>query len=95
MFASGGIMKDDVPPLLSALVQLDEIFAVLDDDDAAKMRQVLDWAPTEGRDGGVSDQLREAVQSGEISDAEIEAKIAEMKLGAYSTRLQEIRCDSS
>jgi cysteinyl-tRNA synthetase len=43
------------------------------------MKQVLDWAPTEGRDEGVSDQLREAVQSGEISDAEIEAKIAEMK----------------
>ena len=79
VFDSGGVMKDDVPPLLSALEKFDEIFAVLDDDDAAKMRQVLDWAPTEGRDEGVSDQLREAVQSGEISDAEIEAKIAEMK----------------
>jgi cysteinyl-tRNA synthetase len=79
VFDSGGIKKDDVPPLLSALEKFDEIFAVLDDDDAAKMKQVLDWAPTEGRDGGVSDQLREAVQSGEISDAEIEAKIAEMK----------------
>ena len=79
VFDSGGIKKDDVPPLLSALEKFDEIFAVLDDDDAAKMKQVLDWAPTEGRDEGVSDQLREAVQSGEISDAEIEAKIAEMK----------------
>ena len=79
VFDSGGIKKDDVPPLLSALEKFDEIFAVLDDDDAAKMKQVLDWAPTEGRDEGVSDQLREAVQSGEISDVEIEAKIAEMK----------------
>ena len=79
VFDSGGIKKDDVTPLLSALEKFDEIFAVLDDDDAAKMKQVFDWAPTEGRDTGVSDQLREAVQSGQTSDAEIEAKIAEMK----------------
>jgi cysteinyl-tRNA synthetase len=78
-FDTGGIKKDDVPPLLDALQKFDEIFAVLDDDDAAKMKQVLDWAQTEGRDTGVSEQLREAVQSGQISDAEIEAKIAEMK----------------
>ena len=76
---ASAIKKDDVPALLSALEKFDEIFAVLDDDDAAKMKQVFDWAPTEGRDGGVSDQLREAVQSGQISDAEIEARVAEMK----------------
>jgi cysteinyl-tRNA synthetase len=76
---TSAIKKDDVPPLLNALGKFDEIFAVLTDDDAAKMKQVLDWAPTEGRDQGVSDQLREAVQSGQISDAEVEAKVAEMK----------------
>jgi cysteinyl-tRNA synthetase len=76
---TGGIKKDDVAPLLSALQKFDEIFAVLTDDDAAKMKQVLDWAPTEGRDQGVSDQLHEAVQSAQISDAEVEAKVAEMK----------------
>jgi cysteinyl-tRNA synthetase len=76
---TGGIKREDVAPLLSALEKFDEIFAVLTDDDAAKMKQVLDWAPTEGRDQGVSDQLREAVQSAQISDAEVEAKVAEMK----------------
>ena len=36
-------------------------------------------AATEGRDKDISDQLREAVQSGQLADADIEKKIAEMK----------------
>jgi cysteinyl-tRNA synthetase len=75
---SGQIKRDDVPPLLAAVEKFDEIFAVLKDDDAAKMKQVFDWAPTEGRDKDVSPELREAVQSGQLSDADIENKIAEM-----------------
>jgi cysteinyl-tRNA synthetase len=76
---AGGMKKDDVPPLLAALARFDEIFAVLDDDDAAKMKRVLDWAATEDRDNDVSVQLREAVQSGLMSDADIENKIEAMK----------------
>src|SRR5579863_563190 len=78
-FDTGGIKMDDVAPLLAALTKFDEIFAVLDDDDAAKMKRVFDWAPTEGRDGDISEGLREAAQSGQISDVDIEKKIAEMK----------------
>jgi cysteinyl-tRNA synthetase len=78
-FDSGGIKKDDVVPLLAALTRFDEIFAVLDDDDAAKMKRVFDWASTEGRDKDISDGLRDAAQSGQLSDADIEKKIAEMK----------------
>jgi len=78
-FDSGGIKKDDVPPLLAALSKFDEIFAVLDDDDAAKMKRVFDWAPTEGRDKDISEVLRDAAQSGQLSDADIEKKIAAMK----------------
>jgi cysteinyl-tRNA synthetase len=78
-FDTGGIKKDDVPPLLAALVKFDEIFAVLDDDDGPKMKRVFDWAATEGRDKDVSNELREAVQSGQFSDADIEKKIEEMK----------------
>ena len=66
-------------PLLAALAKFDEIFAVLDDDDAAKMKRVFDWAPTEGRDKDISEGLRDAAQSGQLSDADIEKKIAEMK----------------
>jgi cysteinyl-tRNA synthetase len=78
-FDAGTVKKDDVPPLLAALSKFDEVFAVLEDDDGAKMKRVIEWAPTEGRDKEVSGGLREAVQSGELSDADIETKIAAMK----------------
>jgi cysteinyl-tRNA synthetase len=78
-FDTGGIKKDDVPPLLAALIKFDEIFAVLDDDDVPKMKRVLEWAVAEGREKDISEELREAVQSGKLSDADIENRIAEMK----------------
>ena len=68
-----------LPPLLSVLEKFDEVFAVLKDDDGPKMKQVLDWAMTEGREKDISAELREAVQSGQLSDADIEKKIAEME----------------
>jgi cysteinyl-tRNA synthetase len=73
-----GIRKDDIPLLLSAVQKFDEVFAVLKDDDGLKMKQVFEWASTEGRDKDISAELKEAVQSGELSDAGIEKKIAEM-----------------
>jgi cysteinyl-tRNA synthetase len=78
-FDTGGIKKDDVAPLLAALTKFDEIFAVLDDDDGPKMKRALDWAMAEGRDKDVSNELREAIQSGQLSEADIEKKIAEMR----------------
>ncbi len=75
------IKKDDTAPLLTALEKFDEIFAVLKDDDGLKMKQVFDWAPTEGRENDISPELREAVQSAQLSDADIEKKIAEMEAG--------------
>jgi cysteinyl-tRNA synthetase len=78
-FDTGDVKKDDVAPLLSALTKFDEIFAVLEDDDGPKMKKVLDWAVAEGREKDITAELREAVQSGQLSDADIEAKIGEMK----------------
>jgi cysteinyl-tRNA synthetase len=78
-FDAGEIRTDDVPPLLDALARFDEIFAVLNDDDGPKMKQVFDWALTAGREKEISDELREAVRSGKLSDANIEEKIAEME----------------
>jgi cysteinyl-tRNA synthetase len=75
---SGQIKKDDVAPLLAVLEKFDEIFAVLKDDDGPKMKQVFDWAPTEGREKDISAELRGTVQSSQLSDADIEKKIAEM-----------------
>jgi cysteinyl-tRNA synthetase len=76
---SGAVKKADVPHLLDALKNFDEIFAVLDDDDIPKMKKVLDWAQQEGREKDITPALRDAVQSGQLSDAEIESKISEMK----------------
>ena len=78
-FDAGAMKKDDVAPLLATLAKFDEIFAVLDDDDAPKMKRVLEWALAEGREKDISEALREAVASGQMSDSEVESKIAEMK----------------
>lgn len=74
-----GIRKDDVPLLLSAVEKFDDIFAVLKDDDGLKMKQVFDWARADGRDKDISTDLRDTVQAGQLSDAGIETKIAEME----------------
>jgi cysteinyl-tRNA synthetase len=78
-FDTGGVMKEDVPPLLAALEKFDEIFAVLHDDDIPKMKQVLQWAQAEGREKDVSPELRDALPSAHLSDADIEAKITAIK----------------
>jgi len=76
---SGQIKKEDAAPMLTALQKFDEIFGVLKDDDGPRMKQVFDWAPTESREKDISPELREAVQSGQWSDAQIEERIDEMK----------------
>jgi cysteinyl-tRNA synthetase len=83
-FDTGGVLKEDVPPLLAALEKFDEIFAVLHDDDIPKMKQVLQWAQSEGREKDITPELRDAVQSAQLSDADIEAKIADMKAARTS-----------
>ena len=59
--------------------QFDEIFTVLNDDDVPKMKKVLDWARGEGREKDITGAAREAVQSDQLSDADIESKVHEMK----------------
>jgi cysteinyl-tRNA synthetase len=78
-FDTGEIKKDDVAALLSALAKFDEIFAVLEDDDVPKMKRVIAWARAEGRDKDITSELLAALQSGQLSDADIENKITEMK----------------
>jgi cysteinyl-tRNA synthetase len=81
---SGQIRKDDVAPLLAALDRFDEIFAVLRDDDPPKMKAILEWAKTEGRENDVSRELLDAVGTQSLSDAEIEVKIAKMEAARRS-----------
>jgi len=78
-FDTGGVKKDDVPALLTVLDKFDEIFAVLHDDDLPKMKRVLQWAESEGREKDITQELRDALQSAQLSDSDVDAKIAEMK----------------
>jgi cysteinyl-tRNA synthetase len=85
---SGQMRRDDVAPLLAALDKFDEVFAVLQDDDAPKMKAILEWAKTEGREKDVSQELLDAVGTQSLSDAEIEMKIAEMEAARRSRNFQ-------
>ena len=85
---SGEMKKDDVAPLLAALDKFDEIFAVLRDDDALKMKAILAWAKTEGREKDVSQELLDAVGTQSLSDADIERKIAEMEAARRARNFQ-------
>ena len=75
----GGVRKSDVPALLSALSEFDAVFAVLNDDDGAKMQQIADWAKSEGRENQISPELKDVLRSGELSDEQVEQKIEQMK----------------
>jgi len=78
-FDAGEVRKDDVAPLLTALDKFDDIFAVLRDDDQPKMKAVLDWAKTEGREKDISPELLEIAGSAQLSDEQVNQKLAEME----------------
>jgi len=73
------VKQDDTQPLLSALEKFDEIFAVLKDNDGPEMKKVLEWALSEGREKDISPELRDAVESAQLSDVDVERKITEME----------------
>jgi cysteinyl-tRNA synthetase len=81
---AGQMKKNDVPALLAALEQFDEIFSVLKDDDGEKMKAIFDWATAEGVEKEISSELRDAVKSADLSDSAIEAMIAEMTAARQS-----------
>src|SRR5579864_1567449 len=76
---AGQFKQDDIPGLLAALQSFDDLFAVLKDDDAPKIRSIVEWAKTEGRENEVGKELLEAFGGQQLSDAEIKTKVAEME----------------
>ncbi|MGB9073097.1 MAG: cysteine--tRNA ligase [Terriglobales bacterium] len=76
---SGGLHKDDVQPLLSALEKFDEVFGVLKDDDQPKMKAILDWARSEGREKDISPALLELAGPAQLSDEQVNQKLTEME----------------
>ncbi|MGA8491633.1 MAG: cysteine--tRNA ligase [Terriglobales bacterium] len=81
---AGQFKKDDVPPLLAALQIFDELFAVLKDDDGPKIRSIVAWAKSEGRENQISAGLLETVGAQQLSDGDIENRVAEMEAARRS-----------
>ena len=73
---AGQVQSEDLKGLLKALETFDEVFGVIQDDDAAKIRGIVDWAKAEGRE--ISAEALELAGSDQLSDAGIEKKITEM-----------------
>jgi cysteinyl-tRNA synthetase len=86
---AGAMKKEDTVPLLAALVRFDEIFAVLKDDDATKMRQVMEWALAAGRGNDISQELRDIAGSAEIQDDTINQKVAAMDAARKARKFKE------
>ena len=70
---AGKVRKEDVPPLLAALKQFDEIFDVIEDHDNEKMQRAREWARQEGK----VDATAAAEEAPALSDAEIDKLIEE------------------
>ena len=73
----GQVKQDDVPNILKTLEQFDEIFAVLQDDDAGKVRATVEWATEEGKADKISPVAAEIAKAASLSNAEVEKLVAE------------------
>ena len=72
----GTLKQGNIASLLGVLDEFDQIYAVMDDTDAAKMRAAIEWAKAEGKE--ISPEAQEIAQSAGTSDADIDGQIAEM-----------------
>jgi cysteinyl-tRNA synthetase len=73
---NGQVRQDDVPKLLQVLDQFEEIFAVLKDDDAAKVRATVEWAKAAGKSDQVSPVAAELAKAASLSDEDVEKLVA-------------------
>ena len=76
---AGEVKQDDVPPLIATLEKFHQIFGVLKDDDQPKMKAILDWARSEGREKEISPELLEITASAQLTDEAINQKVARME----------------
>jgi cysteinyl-tRNA synthetase len=83
------VRHDDMKPLLEALEKFDEIFGVLKDDDQAKMKNILDWARSEGRETEITPELLEIASSTQLADEQINQKLAEMDAARKARKFKE------
>jgi cysteinyl-tRNA synthetase len=83
------VKQDDAKALLFTLDRFDAIFAVLKDDDQQKMKAILDWAKAEGREKDISPELAELAASVQLSDDEIDHKLAAMQAARTARKFKE------
>jgi len=81
---TGKLGKDDAVALLAVLNQSDELFAVLRDDDASKIQRIVEWAKADGRSDEISKDLLAAVSSQQLSDADVQEKVADIEAARRS-----------
>jgi cysteinyl-tRNA synthetase len=75
---AGELKSGDIPSLLAPLEQFDQVFSVLNDDDAAQMQRIYEWAKAEGREKSITPELEDIVRSAALTDAQIDTKIEQM-----------------
>jgi cysteinyl-tRNA synthetase len=73
----GQLLDEDRDRILAVLADFDAVFDVIEDRDAEATGRALEWAEREGRGADVAPELR-AAQS--ITDAEVDALVAERTL---------------
>src|SRR6516164_4895928 len=76
---AGQLGKGDVRPLETALKSFDELFAVLKDDDGAKVEKILEWARAEGREKDITSDALALINAQQVSNQEIESKVSQME----------------
>ena len=75
----GELKQEDTAQLLNVLDRFDAVFAVMTDDDAAKVKKTVEWAEAEGLTDKVSQQARALAGAAGTSDAQIDALVKEMQ----------------
>ncbi|HUI82621.1 MAG TPA: cysteine--tRNA ligase [Candidatus Binatia bacterium] len=74
---AGEVRRGDVPALLKVLERFEEIFAVLKDGDAAKVRATVEWAKKEGLAEKISPATAELAKGAALSDEQVERLVGE------------------
>ncbi|PYX94632.1 MAG: cysteine--tRNA ligase, partial [Acidobacteria bacterium] len=68
---AGKLGRNHVTQLQQALEEFDQIFNVVRDNDAEKIREIIEWAQVEGK------EIKISVSGNHISDAQVEALVGE------------------
>jgi cysteinyl-tRNA synthetase len=73
------LKQGDVEGFQKALSAFDSIFAVMTDDDAPKVKKIIEWAEADGRADKITTQAREIAAAAGADDSEIEDLVQEMQ----------------